>query len=139
MNLLTDMTPAHAAALQIGMLLILLLVLKIYVGTRRTAHKIAPGDTSNPDFARALRVQHNAVEDVPALMVGLAVLAMIGMPSWYIHLAGGVLLVGRILHAVGLARSGGRSFGRFAGTIATLVAFLMIGGALIRHAFNASF
>lgn len=57
----------------------------------------------------------------------------------YIHAAGGVLLAGRVLHAAGLARSGGVSFGRFTGTIATFVAFLMVGGALIRHAFEASF
>ena len=114
MDILTAMSPAQAAAMNIGLLILMMLGLKMYVGARRGQMKLPSGET-NPEFNRATRVQLNAVEDVPVLMVGIAGLAMLGMPAWYIHMCGLVLLVSRVLHAFGLAASGGFSIGRAAG------------------------
>jgi hypothetical protein len=116
-----------------------MLGLKIYVGGRRGALKIAPGDVSNVDFGRATRLQMNAVEDVPVLMAGLLGIALLGMPAWYIHVCGGVLVLARLAHAMGLAGSGGFSIGRAAGTLGTLLTYLAIAGALIVHAFTPTF
>lgn len=135
MDIFMNMSPAEAAALQTGLLIILMLGLKLYVGGRRRALKVASGDTSNPDFGRATRVQLNAVEDVPVLMIGIVALALLGMPAWYIHVTGLVLLVARIGHAIGLAGSGGYSLGRFLGTMGTMLVYLAVAGALLVHAF----
>lgn len=135
MDFLTAMSPVQAAAMNIGLLIIMMLGLKMYVGGRRGKLKVPSGETT-PEFSRATRVQLNAVEDVPVLMVGIGALAMLGLPAWYIHMCGLVLLVARILHAYGLASSGGFSFGRVAGTLGTLAAFLAIAGALLVHAFT---
>ncbi|MEY4782586.1 MAG: hypothetical protein RIR41_521 [Pseudomonadota bacterium] len=134
MDFLTAMSPAQAAAMNIGLLILMMLGLKMYVGARRGQMKLPSGET-NPEFNRATRVQLNAVEDVPVLMVGIAGLAMLGMPAWYIHMCGLVLFVSRILHAYGLAGSGGFSIGRAVGTMGTLLVFLAIAGALLVHAF----
>lgn len=134
MDFLTAMSPAQAAAMNIGLLILMMLGLKMYVGGSRARLKLPSGETS-PEFNRATRVQLNAVEDVPVLMVGLAGLALLGMPAWYIHMCGLTLLVARILHAYGLAGSSGFSIGRLAGTMGTLLAFLAISGALLVHAF----
>ena len=134
MDILTAMPPAQAAAMNIGLLILMMLGLKMYVGARRGQMKLPSGET-NPEFNRATRVQLNAVEDVPVLMVGIAGLAMLGMPAWYIHMCGLVLFVSRILHAYGLAGSGGFSIGRAVGTMGTLLVFLAIAGALLVHAF----
>lgn len=134
MDFLTAMSPAQAAAMNIGLLILMMLGLKMYVGASRARLKLPSGETS-PEFNRATRVQLNAVEDVPVLMVGIAGLALLGMPAWYIHMCGLVLLVARILHAYGLASSSGFSIGRLAGTMGTLLAFLAISGALLVHAF----
>ena len=134
MDFLTAMSPAQAAAMNIGLLILMMLGLKIYVGGSRARLKLPSGETS-PEFNRATRVQLNAVEDVPVLMVGIAGLAMLGMPAWYIHMCGLVLLVSRILHATGLASSSGVSVGRLVGTLGTMLAFLAIAGALLVHAF----
>jgi uncharacterized membrane protein YecN with MAPEG domain len=133
MDMFFAMTSAQAAAFNIGLLIILMLGLKLYVGNRRAFHKVLSGDTT-PEFGRATRVQLNAVEDVPVLMVGIAALAMLGMPAWYIHMCGLVLLAARLLHATGLASSGGFSIGRFAGTAGTLLVYLAVAGALLVHA-----
>ena len=134
MDILTGMSPVQAAAMNIGLLIILMLGLKMYVGGRRGKLKLPSGET-NAEFALAQRVQMNAVEDVPPLMVGIGALAMLGMPAWYIHMVGLVLVVSRILHAAGLAGSSGLSFGRLAGTIGTLLVYLAVAGALLVHAF----
>ena len=136
MDIFFNMSPAQAAALQIGLLIVLMLGLKLYVGNRRARHRVLSGDVTHPEFGRATRVQLNAVEDVPALMVGIGALAMLGMPAWYIHMAGWVLLAARIAHAFGLASSSGQSPGRIAGTVGTLLVYLAVAGALLVHAFG---
>ena len=95
MDTFTNMTPLHAAALYVGLLVILMLALKLYVGNRRGVLKVPSGETT-PEFGRATRVQLNAVEDVPILAAGLIGISLLGMPAWYIHLAGAVLVVSRI-------------------------------------------
>jgi len=134
MDFLTAMSPAQAAAMNIGLLILMMLGLKMYVGASRARLKLPSGETS-PEFNRATRVQLNAVEDVPILMVGIAGLALLGMPAWYIHMCGLVLLVARILHAYGLASSSGFSIGRLAGTMGTLLVYLAVAGPLLVHAF----
>jgi uncharacterized protein len=136
MDIFWNMTPVQAAAFDIGLLIVMMLGLKIYVGNRRAKHKVPSGDVTHPEFGRATRVQLNAVEDVPVLAAGVAGLAMLGMPAWYIHMSAWVLLVARILHAFGLASSGGFSFGRLAGTLGTMLAYLAVAGALLVHAFG---
>lgn len=135
MDALTNMTPLHAAALYVGLLVVVMLGLKIFVGSRRTALKVPSGETT-PEFSRITRVQLNAVEDVPILAVGIIGLGLLGMPTWYIHMVGAVLVVSRILHAAGLASSGGFSLGRLIGTLGTMLSYLAIGGALLVHAFT---
>jgi uncharacterized protein len=136
LDIFWTMSPAQAAAFDIGLLIIFMLGLKLYVGNRRAVHKVPSGDVTHVEFSRATRVQLNAVEDVPVLMVGIAGLAMLGMPSWYIHAAGWVLLISRIAHAFGLASSSGYSAGRLIGTLGTLLVYLAVAGALLVHAFG---
>lgn len=132
---LTNMTPLHAAALYVGLLVVVMLGLKFFVGYRRGVLKVPSGETT-PEFSRITRVQLNAVEDVPILAVGIVGLGLLGMPAWYIHVVGAVLVVSRILHATGLASSSGFSLGRLIGTLGTMLAYLGIGGALLVHAFT---
>ena len=135
LDIFLDMTPVQAAALQIGLLILLMLGLKLYVGNRRAKFKVPSGDVTHSEFGLATRVQLNAVEDVPVLMIGIAALAALGMSAWYIHLVGFVLLASRIAHAVGLAGSSGFSIGRLVGTFGTLLVYLGVAGPLIFHAF----
>lgn len=139
MDVFTGMSAIQAATFHLGLLTLIMLGLKLYVGNRRGVLKVAPGDVSNVDFGRATRVQMNAVEDVPALMVGLLGLALLGMPAWYVHLCGGVLVAARLAHAFGLAGSAGFSIGRLIGTLGTLLTYLAIASALIVHAFGPAF
>ena len=130
-----DATPsAHAAALWVGLHLILLLVLSVLVVRQRRAHGVVLGDASIPQLTQAVRAFGNATEYVPAGLVALAVLAMAGASPMVVHAMGLVLFVGRVAHAVGLSRHGGSSVLRSAGVIATWLAYILGGVALIFYA-----
>ncbi len=119
-------TLGHAAALWVGLHLLLLLILSLLVVRQRQKHKVALGDDGIPELAPAIRAQANAVEYIPAALVGLAVLEMAGAPGVLIHIAGFVLFLGRILHAIGLSRSGGVSMLRTIGVVMTWLAYIFL-------------
>jgi len=127
-------TSGNAAALWVGLHMFLLLVLSVLVVRQRQKHKVALGDEGIPDLAQAIRAFGNASEYVPAAMCGFAVLALVNAPSLAIHLSGFVMFSGRVLHAVGLSNSGGTSFPRVIGVLATWVAYVFIGVALLFYA-----
>jgi uncharacterized membrane protein YecN with MAPEG domain len=125
---------AHAAALWVGLHLILLLVLSLLVVRQRRAHGVVLGDADIPALTQAVRAFGNATEYVPAGLIAIAVLAMVGIPPMVVHLTGLVLLVGRVSHAIGLSRSGGASILRSAGVILTWLAYILGAVALIFYA-----
>lgn len=130
-----DATPsAHAAALWVGLHLILLLVLSVLVVRQRRRHQVVLGDADIPQLTQAVRAFGNATEYVPGGLIALAVLAMAGAQPMEIHAVGLMLFVGRTAHAVGLSRSGGASLLRSAGVIATWLAYIVGGVALLFHA-----
>ena len=130
-----DATPsAHAAALWVGLHLILLLVLSVLVVRQRRKHQVVLGDAGNTELTQAIRAFGNATEYVPGGLIAIAVLAMVGAPPMLIHPVGLVLFVGRLAHAVGLSRSGGSSILRSAGVTATWLAYIVAAVALLVYA-----
>ena len=121
----------HAAALWTGLNLLLLLVLSILVVRQRQRHKVLLGHGDVPELERASRVFGNATEYVPAALVGIVVLAVVGANPWIIHALGAALLIGRLGHAFGLSRSAAVSPGRFIGALFTWVVLLLTGVLLV--------
>jgi uncharacterized membrane protein YecN with MAPEG domain len=113
------MSPAPlpaASALYAGLVGLLLLVLAALVSRLRRKHRIGLGDGGNRELQRAIRVHGNAVEwAVPALLL-LLVAELNRAPALLVHACGLAIFAGRLLHAFGLSRSGGISFGRFVGS-----------------------
>ncbi len=128
------MTSMQAAVLYAGLFCLLMLILKGNVGRVRTKHKVGFGDGGNEEMQRSLRVQGNAVEDVPVVLLGLIGLGALSAPVLLIHGLGASFLVGRVLHAIGLGGSSGGSPGRMFGTLITLVVMLVTTGACIWYA-----
>ncbi|MEL7128547.1 MAG: MAPEG family protein [Pseudomonadota bacterium] len=125
------MSEFEAVGLWIGLHVALLLALKINVGRARNAEKVNFGDGGREPMQRAIRVQGNAVEDVPIILLGLLGIAIMGGNTLLIHGFGAALLVSRTLHSLGLGRSSGGSFGRLAGTIGSLLVQLGVAGTCI--------
>ena len=130
-----EVTPAmHAAALWVGVHLILMLVLSVLVVRQRRLHRVELGDAEIPELARAIRAFGNATEYIPGGLVALAVLAMAGANPLVVHAIGLTLFVGRSAHALGLSRSGAASLPRAVGVTVTWVAYILAGVALLFYA-----
>ena len=64
-------------------------------------------------------------------LIGLGILAFAGAPPMVIHPLGLLLFAGRVLHAIGLSRSGGVSWPRTYGVLATWTAYIALAAALL--------
>ena len=122
---------AHALALWVGVHLILMLVLAVLVTRQRRKHDVSIGDGGVAALEQAVRAFGNAAEYVPAGLVALAALAFAGAPPLVIHPLGLILFVGRVLHAFGLSHSGGSSWTRTTGVLATWIAYVAAAAALL--------
>lgn len=116
---------------------LLLLGLAARIPRLRRRHQIGIGDGDQPDLALAVRVHGNAVENIPIALVLLALLEIQGGASAGLHVAGATFLVGRALHARGLARSRGATHERVWGMSLTWLALLGMAGWLLALALAA--
>ena len=126
------MTALQAACLYCGLLLVLLVYLAFRVVVQRGATKTSIGDGGHPALALAIRVHGNSAEYVPAGMVALIALALLGLPAWAIHAVGAPFVLGRILHAIGLAATIRPA--RAGGMVLTWLSMIAMAGGLIVHA-----
>ena len=129
-----DMTAAQAAALWSGLLILLLVVLSVRVVMGRQKHRVALGDGGNDDMVLRGRIFGNASEYIPVGIAALAVLTLLGMPAYTVHAVGGVLFLGRVLHASGLT-AGKPTPGRLLGMVLTYLALIAAAGMLLVHAY----
>jgi uncharacterized membrane protein YecN with MAPEG domain len=65
---------------------------------------VALGSARDKALERAIRVHANFSEYVPLIGLLLVILEVQGSPVWLLHGLGGLLLIGRLLHAYGLAQ-----------------------------------
>lgn len=121
----------HAAALWVGLHILLMLVLSALVTRQRQKHKIPFGDDGVPDLAQAIRAFGNASEYVPVGLAGLIVLDLAGAAPLLVHIGGFVLFVGRVIHAVGLSNTGGASVPRALGMTLTWAAYVYLVAATL--------
>ena len=73
---------------------------------------------------RMVRVQCNFIEYVPIVLILLGLLENAGAKNYIVFGIAVGIIVGRILHAWGLASKPGTSFGRYYGTVLTWLALL---------------
>lgn len=128
------MTHFEIVTLYIGLNVLLMAFLKMNCGRVRVATKVDYGAGDDDQMARAMRVQGNAVEDVPITLIGLLALASLSAPTLLLHILGGTLTGARVLHAMGLGGKGGFSLGRVLGTIGSLLCLLVTAGSCIYFA-----
>ena len=128
------MTALQVAAVYIAVNILIIVYLAIRVVTRRFSGKISMGDGGSESLAKAIRVHGNATEYIPATLVGLLALAFLSAPIWAIHALGIGFTLGRLLHAVGMAR-GPIQF-RQLGMVLTWSAMVILSLALLYLAFT---
>ena len=134
MSFLTQMSPAQAAALWSGLLILLLLVLSVRVVLARRSNRVLLGDGGNAQVTLAGRVFGNASEYIPAGIGALAILTLLGLPAYALHIVGGLLFAGRLIHALSLSDQKPTP-GRVIGMVLTFLALILAGAMLVVHAF----
>jgi hypothetical protein len=87
----------------------------------RRGEKVGIGDGNNRELAKRIRVHGNFCETAPLLAAILILLPLLGAKEWLIHAIGLPAFTGRIMHAIGLGRTAGSSFGRVGGMVLTLL------------------
>ena len=113
------MSDGPASFFYAGLLGLLLIALSAQVVLARRRYRVGLGAGSEEGLQQAIRVQANFVEYVPFAVILLVLAELTGLPVPALHGAGILLVASRVLHAIGLTQSPGRSFGRFYGTAGT--------------------
>lgn len=111
------MTMPLVTLLFASLLVLLNLVLLARVSLSRRQAQIGIGSGGNPVLQRRIRVHANFIEQVPLALLLMALLELSGLAPGGLWGLGAALLLGRVLHAVGLSRTAGYSFGRAVGTL----------------------
>ena len=105
---------------------LLMLALLVPVARHRHSQRIGLGTGGDAALERKIRVHGNFIENAPLALLLLALLELCGLPAPWLWTLGAMLLLGRVLHAVGFSRRSGHSFGRFWGTALTWLVFLLL-------------
>ena len=131
-------TPALlAAALWAGLILILMVVLSARVVLGRRRLRVSMGDGGHDEMTVLSRTFANAAEYAPVGVAAMVLLALVGGSSMEVHLVGGALFAGRIIHPFGLANRRAPNAARIAGMVLTWSALLGAGVLLLFAAATA--
>ncbi len=112
---------------------LLIVRLSVAVIKLRRKNRVSVGDGGNEELQLAIRAHSNAVEYIPIALLLLLTLELNGAPQILIHVLGVTLLVGRILHAMGLSAKDLKK--RVLGMQITI--YLIIGLAVLNISFLA--
>jgi uncharacterized membrane protein YecN with MAPEG domain len=103
-----------------SLLSLVYLALIVRLGRVRTKHRISIGDGGNAELLMHMRTQANFIEYVPLMLLLMALLEGAGANPRVLSVAGTLLILFRILHAMGMPRPAPNPF-RIAGAGGTLV------------------
>ena len=103
----------------VSWLALLFFVLTVIVIKQRRAGAVSLGDNNIDVLQKAIRAHGNFAEYVPICLLLMAVAEVNTNIGAYLHIAGGILVLGRILHAYGLIKASGASKPRVYGMLCT--------------------
>jgi uncharacterized membrane protein YecN with MAPEG domain len=110
---------------------ILLVALALNVVRFRLGRHVGLGVGADGTIEQPVRVHANFAENAPTFLVLLLLGELAGLDATWLHVAGAVFVVSRLLHAFGLSTNRGRSPGRFAGSLGTWMTILALSGFLL--------
>lgn len=121
----------HVTGIYAALGALLLLVLAVRISLARRAAHVGIGDGGNHELNKRIRAHANAAEYLPVALLLLLLLDLGQTPPLWLHLFGVALIVGRVLHAIGLSRTAGESFGRLVGIALTWGVMLVMAVLLL--------
>lgn len=121
----------HITGIYVAIATFLVIALAASVSVRRGQVKTGLGSGGDSTLLQRIRAHANALENLPLALLLLLCLELNQTQPLWLHVFGIVLIVGRVLHAIGLWRSAGTSFGRMAGTALTWGVMLVMAALLL--------
>lgn len=85
-----------------AILTIIFIKLSFAVIALRRKNKVGLGNGGHDDLERAIRAQGNFAEYVPFGIILIACLELNGAPWWLVAIPGITLIIGRLIHAIGI-------------------------------------
>lgn len=131
------MTPPVLTAFYGGLLAMIYVWLTFRVIRTRRGEKISLGDGGDRAFTKKIRGQQNAAEQMPIIIIMLALAEMLGAPAVAVHGLGVMVVVGRMMHALhfnGMAPFIYRPIGM---ALTLLVASVLAAGLVVHGAMQA--
>ncbi len=125
------MAEFEIVALYVGLFVLLFLGMKLNAGRVRASVRVSIGDGGDARLQKAIRIQANAAEDVPVVLIGLLALATLNAPTILLHGLGASFFLFRLAHAVTMAGNSGSGLGRMIGTLGTVLVMLVTAGACV--------
>ena len=117
--------------LYLALLGLIFVPMTMRVGLYRIKNKINLGDGDDAEMLRRIRGQANFIETVPLAALLIVAMDLMGAGANWLHALGALLVLGRLLHYVGLTRLGPfvcRPIGMFAtlGVYLVSVAWILV-------------
>jgi uncharacterized membrane protein YecN with MAPEG domain len=128
LNVKGDNVTLAITALYAGILALIVVALAINVTVHRAKLKVPLGDGGNPAMLRMMRLHANAVEYLPLALVLMAIYEITGGSHTLLHVAGIVLIVGRILQTWNMWSTPMAGFGRLTGQSSTWLTIVALAG-----------
>lgn len=129
MPTLSLVTPLYA-----GLLGLIFVFLSYRIAILRKTTRVNIGSGGDSALEIKIRVQGNFAEYVPIGVLLLLMAELQGMPVWLVHVFGLALVLGRLLHAYGLPRSGISLAPRAIGMLLTFAMITLTALANMAHA-----
>ena len=107
----------HITLIYAGLLGLLFLLLSFWVVKRRAQFRVMIGEGEAPEMLAAIRAHGNFAEYVPLTLLLMALCELVEGGSLWLHLGGVLLVVGRILHAIGIQIPRAPNMPRLFGTL----------------------
>ena len=107
----------HITLIYAGLLGLLFLLLSFWVVKRRAQFRVMIGEGEAPEMLAAIRAHGNFAEYVPLTLLLMALCELAGVGALGLHLGGVLLVVGRILHAIGIQIPRAPNMPRLFGTL----------------------
>ena len=111
---------------------LLFMVLTINIIRLRLKLQVGVGDGGKPELVKAIRIHGNFAEFVPLFLLLMGCYELNQGSPLLLHLCGGAVFAGRILHAIGLAKTIGTSLYRQMGMITMFLAIIVLAEENIR-------
>jgi uncharacterized membrane protein YecN with MAPEG domain len=99
----------------------------------RRKYRVGVLDGGHHELTQAIRIHGNATEWVPIVLILFACAESLQLTPWVLHGLGIILVLSRILHILGLRKTVGRSFGRYAGIVGTWIVTIVLGCYNLYH------